>query len=268
MTKDEIVNYLESMRLDEGTLPDLELGEVSNQIIDYSLVILSGLAVPPHACYTTGRNSVQFEWHLNDQTYIELEIFDDKVVCMIIPQNNPSAALFPSYIKNYPPVDLQELETLSSYLETVIGVYKKMEKSVKKEKIEIEVIEKKTPWYKKPLHLISIIFAAIFFIFAAFTKNLSQLDAEIKEKKKKDKELEKETKKKTAEIQEDAKQSAEMEKKIAQSEQKFSKILESTENEQANINEKKKKVAESAYDTDANIDWVKSRFGGQVIRNE
>ena len=38
--------------------------------------------------YPTGRDSIQLKYELEDRSYLEFEVFKDKILCMRIPQRN------------------------------------------------------------------------------------------------------------------------------------------------------------------------------------
>lgn len=48
--------------------------------------ILSKTSLKPQS-FSTGRNSVQLEWE-NDEGYLELEIFDDKINILVMDKND------------------------------------------------------------------------------------------------------------------------------------------------------------------------------------
>ena len=49
-------------------------------VISEAIRIISDLNEQPDAIFPTGRKSIQFEYHLSDKSYLEFEIFDEKVV--------------------------------------------------------------------------------------------------------------------------------------------------------------------------------------------
>lgn len=79
-------------RLDEiGRLPydwnGYQAAPFSNRLIDKCKEILLCLPVAP-SIYPTGRKSIQFQYRTEDNSYLEFEIFEDKVYGLWVPQNN------------------------------------------------------------------------------------------------------------------------------------------------------------------------------------
>lgn len=54
-------------------------------------IIVSSLSVQP-SIYPTGRNSIQFQYELKDRSYLEFEIFEDKTMCLQVPERIYSKA--------------------------------------------------------------------------------------------------------------------------------------------------------------------------------
>lgn len=57
------------------------------QLINKCKEILLCLLVEP-SIYPTGRKSIQFQYRTEDNSYLEFEIFEDKVYGLWVPQNN------------------------------------------------------------------------------------------------------------------------------------------------------------------------------------
>ena len=56
-------------------------------LIDSVENIIENVHVQP-GIYPTGCNSIQLEYELEDESYLEFEVFKDKILCMRIPQRN------------------------------------------------------------------------------------------------------------------------------------------------------------------------------------
>lgn len=129
--------------------------------------------------------------------------------------------------------------------------------------VKVEVAEKKG-WLKKLILTVTGILGAIFAIFTLFSKNDSYYKEKIKEEKKKDKKLKEKVDQLNAEVEELEKQSKTVEEKIKQKEQEYEAFVENTKKESAIYSKDKEKIKEKQNDTQANLDWVKSRFGGDA----
>ena len=57
----------------------------SGVLIDKCERIVGMLSVQP-SIYPTGRNSIQFQYELNDKSYLEFEIFENKTMCLQVPK--------------------------------------------------------------------------------------------------------------------------------------------------------------------------------------
>ena len=71
---------------DNIPIPGVVIKEVSN--------ILLKVTKQPDL-YPTNRESIQLQFDLEDRSYLEFEIFKDKVVCMVVPKRIYSNAYFP-----------------------------------------------------------------------------------------------------------------------------------------------------------------------------
>lgn len=56
-------------------------------LIDIVRNIIKNVNIQPEI-YPTGRDSIQLEYELEDRSYLEFEVFKDKILCMRIPQRN------------------------------------------------------------------------------------------------------------------------------------------------------------------------------------
>ena len=64
----------------------------SETLIDKCKRIVSSLSVQP-SIYPTGRNSIQFQYELSDRSYLEFEIFENKTMCLQVPERIYSKAV-------------------------------------------------------------------------------------------------------------------------------------------------------------------------------
>ena len=54
--------------------------------------IIEKLSYQPEI-YPTGRKSIQFQYELNDKSYLEFEIYEDKIMCLMVPKRVYSKAV-------------------------------------------------------------------------------------------------------------------------------------------------------------------------------
>ena len=64
----------------------------SETLIDKCKRIVRLLFVQP-SIYPTGRNSIQFQYELSDRSYLEFEIFENKTMCLQVPERIYSKAV-------------------------------------------------------------------------------------------------------------------------------------------------------------------------------
>ena len=64
----------------------------SSALIDKCERIVSLLSVQP-SIYPTGRNSIQFQYELEDRSYLEVEIFENMTMCLQVPKRIYSEAI-------------------------------------------------------------------------------------------------------------------------------------------------------------------------------
>lgn len=64
----------------------------SSVLIDKCERIIKNLSIQP-LIYPTGRDSIQFQYELNDRSYLEFEIFEDRTMCLQVPKRIYSAAI-------------------------------------------------------------------------------------------------------------------------------------------------------------------------------
>lgn len=59
----------------------------SKTLIEKCKKIIRSLPIQP-SIYPTGRNSIQLQYELDDKSYLEFEIFEDKIACLEVPKRN------------------------------------------------------------------------------------------------------------------------------------------------------------------------------------
>ena len=64
----------------------------SDKLIEKCKKIINILPIQP-TIYPTERNSIQFQYELEDKSYLEFEIFEDKILCLEVPQRIYSKAI-------------------------------------------------------------------------------------------------------------------------------------------------------------------------------
>lgn len=80
---------------------------IDNIVIKSVENIIENVHVQPEI-YPTGRNSIQLEYELEDRSYLEFEVFKDKILCMILPQRNYNK---PKY-EIIQPVDIKRINEI------------------------------------------------------------------------------------------------------------------------------------------------------------
>lgn len=67
---------------------------VTDKVIDNTLNVVFHLVRQPEI-FKTGRNSMHLQFELPDRSYMELEVFEDRITCMIVPQRDYSDVKYP-----------------------------------------------------------------------------------------------------------------------------------------------------------------------------
>lgn len=134
--------------------------------------------------------------------------------------------------------------------------------------VKVEVEQKKTSFLKKLALIGSAILAVIVAIFSFGRRGDSYYKEKIEEEKRKDKELKEKADKIGSEIKELEKKSEEVEIKIKEKEKEFTDIVINTNKEKDIFQKEKEDILVSKDNTDANIEWVKTRFGGNVKKED
>ena len=79
--------------------------KISNKVINLALCIVQKLSYQPSNIYPVATNSIQFEYELDDKSYLEFDIFEDKV-----------SLLFVRGSDRYLPYDKLKLMAVNKYL--------------------------------------------------------------------------------------------------------------------------------------------------------
>ena len=58
---------------------------ISEKVISISKTIVNNICEQP-SIYPTGRATVQMQYELEDRSYLEFEIFEEKIICMKVPK--------------------------------------------------------------------------------------------------------------------------------------------------------------------------------------
>ena len=85
-------NRLEEIRALEKDWNGYGACSFSDVLVDKCKRIISQLSHQP-TIYPTGRRSIQMQYELADRSYLEFEVFEDKVVCLDVPKRIYSNAI-------------------------------------------------------------------------------------------------------------------------------------------------------------------------------
>ncbi len=86
---------------------------VSDKVIDNALYVVFHLIHQPEI-FKTNRNSLHLQFELSDKSYMELEIFEDRVTCMVVPKRVYKDAF-------YPEVSLGEIDNINKIVGDFYG---------------------------------------------------------------------------------------------------------------------------------------------------
>lgn len=89
---------------------------IDNIVIKTVENIIENVHVQPEI-YPTGRNSIQLEYELEDKSYLEFEVFKDKILCMKIPQRNYNKSEY----EIIQPVDIKRINEIIDNFYIKIG---------------------------------------------------------------------------------------------------------------------------------------------------
>lgn len=69
---------------------------IDPQVIEKCREIIKGICIQP-VVFPTGRRTIQLQYELKDKSYLEFEIYTDKIVCMQVPQRVYTNAVFETF---------------------------------------------------------------------------------------------------------------------------------------------------------------------------
>lgn len=69
--------------------------------------IIKNVHIQPEI-YPTGHNSIQLQYELEDKSYLEFEVFKDKILCMVGPQRNYNKSKY----EIIQPVDIKRINEI------------------------------------------------------------------------------------------------------------------------------------------------------------
>ena len=90
--KKELCNNLKKLKEIsdlKGNWNDNNAKKFSPELISIVKNILENIVEQPEI-FPTANNSIQMEYELIDNSYLEFEIFEDKIICLEVPQRNYS----------------------------------------------------------------------------------------------------------------------------------------------------------------------------------
>ena len=94
MTKpEENLKRLSDIRCLEKNWNGYGAEPIGKTIIDKAEYIIKNICIQPQL-FPTGRNSIQLQYEREDKSYLEFEIFADKIVCMQVPKKDYEKASF------------------------------------------------------------------------------------------------------------------------------------------------------------------------------
>ena len=67
---------------------------VTEKVIDNTLNVVFHLVRQPEI-FKTGRNSIHLQFELPDRSYMELEVFEERITCMIVPKREYKDVVYP-----------------------------------------------------------------------------------------------------------------------------------------------------------------------------
>ena len=88
---------------------------VSDRVIDNALKLVFNLEHQPEL-FKTHENSINMQFETKDGSYLEFEVFEDRITCMIVPQRNYDKA-------GYPQVSLDNTDEINAIVRGVYGKY-------------------------------------------------------------------------------------------------------------------------------------------------
>ena len=87
------LNRLSDIKCLEKDWNGYEAEPIDKIIIDKAEYIIKNICIQPQI-FPTGRGSIQLQYEHEDKSYLEFEIFADKIVCMQVPKKDYEKASF------------------------------------------------------------------------------------------------------------------------------------------------------------------------------
>ena len=91
MPKTQNLSRLDAIAKLEDNWNGYEAKTFSNELVKKCKELVNSLELQPKI-FPTGRKSIQFQYELKDRSYLEFEIFDEKISCLEVPQKRYSDA--------------------------------------------------------------------------------------------------------------------------------------------------------------------------------
>lgn len=68
---------------------------IPSAVIDNCITLLNGLEreAQPHGIFPTARETIQFEYYMPDKSYLEFEIYEDRITVLKVPRRIYSSAI-------------------------------------------------------------------------------------------------------------------------------------------------------------------------------
>ena len=86
---------------------------VSHKVFENTLDIVLNVIRQPEI-FKTYENSVNLQYELKDKSYLEFEVFDDRITCMIVPKRIYDDAYFPD-------VEMLDIKRINSIIDEFYG---------------------------------------------------------------------------------------------------------------------------------------------------
>lgn len=103
----ENLNRLYDIKQLDANWNGYEGQQISRTAIDMAENIIKNVCIQP-LIFPTGRNSIQMQYELADRSYLEFEIFEEKIVCMKVPKRVYERASFEVFVD----VDMERLNKI------------------------------------------------------------------------------------------------------------------------------------------------------------
>lgn len=87
---------------------------ISSELVNKACIVIMNLHYQP-VIYPTRRKSIQLQFELPDTSYLEFEIFEDKITCMEVPKRKYDEVFFPQIIGD-------DYDAINSIVEDFYGI--------------------------------------------------------------------------------------------------------------------------------------------------